>query len=119
LILVKGFGIKPRRRPVAAERKAYRPKPIRPIVAPWVRTPLVDVYIESDRVLIMAYMPGVEERDIEVEASEWEVIIAAERGNVRFYRHLVLPVPVIPKIERLTYRNGVLSFMLRRLTSNI
>ncbi|MCX8171181.1 MAG: rhomboid family intramembrane serine protease [Candidatus Bathyarchaeota archaeon] len=112
LIIVKAFGIKPRKRaPPPEERRAYRP-----IVAPWVRSPLVDLYVEADRVIVMAYMPGVEEDDIRVSVSEWDVVIEAEHGDVRFYRHLVLPVPIIPKIVDLSYRNGVLSFTLYRLT---
>jgi len=110
LAVVKAFNIKPRRRVPREAKEAYRP-----IVAPWVRTPLVDVYVEADRVFIMAYMPGVEERDVRLTVSEWDVIIEAEREDVRFYRHLILPVPVIPKVEDLTFRNGVLSFSLYRL----
>ncbi|MEM1581113.1 MAG: rhomboid family intramembrane serine protease [Candidatus Bathyarchaeia archaeon] len=112
LITIKVFSIKPRRRAISAEEsRVYRP-----IVAPWVRTPLVDVYVELDKVFIMAYMPGVEESDIKVTVSEWDVIIEAEHKDVRFYRHLVLPVPVIPKVLDPSYRNGVLSFTLYRLT---
>ncbi|MEM3745471.1 MAG: rhomboid family intramembrane serine protease [Candidatus Bathyarchaeia archaeon] len=112
LIIVKVLNVKSRARaPPAEEKRAYRP-----IVAPWVRAPLVDLYIDVDRVFVMAYLPGVEENDIRVSVSEWDVIIGAEHGDVRFYRHLVLPVPVIPKIVDLSFRNGVLSFTLYRLT---
>lgn len=113
LMIVKAFNIKPKRKVITKEEKAYRP--VRPIVAPWVRAPLVDVHVEPERVIVMAYMPGVEESDIRLSVSEWEVIIAAERGDIRFYKHLVLPVPVIPRVVDLTYRNGVLSFVLYRL----
>ncbi|MBS7623956.1 MAG: rhomboid family intramembrane serine protease [Candidatus Bathyarchaeia archaeon] len=114
LLTIKAFNIKPRITPPAEEKRVYRP-----IVAPWVRSPLVDVYVELDRVFIMAHMPGVEESDIEVLVSEWDVIIKAEHGDVRFYRHIVLPVPVIPKVVDLSYRNGVLTFTLYRLTHGI
>ncbi|MEM3478791.1 MAG: rhomboid family intramembrane serine protease [Candidatus Bathyarchaeia archaeon] len=114
LIMVKAFSIKPRRRAPPAEERVYRP-----IVAPWVRAPLVDLYVEADRVLIMAYLPGVEESDIRVSVSEWDVIIEAEHGDIRFYRHLMLPVPVIPRIVDPSFRNGVLSFTLYRLTHGL
>ncbi|MEM2092004.1 MAG: rhomboid family intramembrane serine protease [Candidatus Bathyarchaeia archaeon] len=111
LMVVKAFNIKPRRKPVAAAEEA-----VRPIVAPWVRAPLVDIYVEPNLVFIMAYMPGLEEGDIRVSVSEWDVIIEAERGNVRFYKHIALPVPVIPKVIDPAYKNGVFSFTLYRLT---
>lgn len=109
LIAVKAFGIKPRR-PIAAGERA-----IKPIVAPWVRTPLVDVYVGPDRVFIMAYMPGLEEGDIRLSVSERDVTIEAEHGDVRFYKHIVLPVPVVPRAVDPAYRNGIFSFTLYRL----
>jgi len=110
LLIVKAFGIKPRGVAPTRVRGVYEP-----IIAPQVRTPLVDVYVEPDRVFIVAYMPGVEIGDIRLTVSELDVIIEAEREDVRFYRHLELPVPVIPKVENLTFRNGALSFTLYRL----
>lgn len=113
VITVKAFKIKPRMR-VFEERRVYKPA-----VAAWARAPLVDIYVESDRVFVMAYMPGLEESDIRVNVSEWDIIIEAERGEVRYYGHIVLPVPVIPKIISQEYKNGVLSFMLYRLSSGL
>lgn len=111
LLIVKAFNLKPRRRPMEVrERRVYRP-----IAAPWVREPLVDVLVKPDGVLIMAYMPGLEEKDIELAVSEWDVTISAEREDVRFYKHIVLPVPVLPRVVDLTYNNGVLRFMLLRI----
>lgn len=109
------LNIKPKRRAVAVkEERVYRP-----IVAPWVRSPLVDVYVDVDRVFIMAYMPGVEEGDIKIRVSEWDIIIEAERKGIRYYRHITLPIPVIPKIVNKEYRNGVLRLTLYRLLSGL
>jgi membrane associated rhomboid family serine protease len=110
LAVVKAFKVKPGGRVLRETKEIYKP-----IVAPWVRTPLVDVYVEMDRVFIMAYMPGVEEEDISLRVSQWDVVIEAEHGDVRFYGQLTLPVPVIPEVKDLTFRNGVLSFSLYRL----
>jgi membrane associated rhomboid family serine protease len=111
LIIVKALNLKPRRRIVEIrERRVYRP-----IVAPWVREPLVDVLVEPDRVIVMAYMPGLEEKDIELAVSEWDITIAAEHEDVRFYKHIALPVPVLPRVVDLTYNKGVLRFTLFRI----
>lgn len=110
-LIIKAFNIKPRRKPTVEERRIYRP-----IVAPWVREPLVDVFVEPDRVVIMAHLPGVREEDIELTVSEWDVIIAAQHEDMRFYKHIALPVPVIPKIIDFIYSGGILRFTLYRIT---
>ncbi|MBS7640813.1 MAG: rhomboid family intramembrane serine protease [Candidatus Bathyarchaeia archaeon] len=109
IVTAKAFKIRPRRR-APREEKTYRT-----VVAPWIRAPLIDVYVEVDRVFIMAYMPGVEEGDIRVSVSEMDIVIEAERGDIRYYRHVILPVPVIPRIISQEYRNGVLRLTLHRL----
>jgi len=107
MLIIKGFSVTPRRRRPVVPRR-------RPVVAPWTRTPLVDVLVEDDIVRVYAFMPGVEERDIKIEAHEWEVIISAQRENMRYYGRVALPVPVIPQVKQVFYVNGTLSFVLYR-----
>jgi len=106
MFIVKGFSVTPRRRPVAPRRK--------PLVAPWTRAPLVDILVEDEVIRVYAFMPGVEERDIKIEVYEWEVVISAQRENIRYYGRITLPVPVIPQVENVFYVNGTLSFILYR-----
>lgn len=113
IITAKAFKAKLKRR-VVEEERVYRP-----IAAPWVRAPLIDVYVETDRVLIMAYIPGIEESDIRISVSEWDVIIEAERGDARYYGRIVLPVPIIPEVINQEYKNSVLSLTLYRLSSGL
>ncbi len=112
LVTVKVFGLKPRLRMVTAEgRRPFRPL----VVSPRVMTPFVDVMVEGDKVRILAELPGVEEEDIKIGVSGWEVIISAERGEISFYRRVLLPVMVAPQIGDFSYKNGVLSFSLQRI----
>jgi len=106
MIIVRSFSVTPRRKPVAPRRK--------PVVAPWTRTPLVDILVEDDLVRVYAFMPGVEERDIMIEVYEWEVVISAQREDMRYYGRIALPVPVIPEARNVFYTNGTLSFILYR-----
>ena len=111
LVTVMIFGIKPR----PMRRAVARRRPVKPLyVRPWVRMPFVDVMLEGDRVRVLAEIPGVAERDIEVEVSNLEVVISTEHAERRYYRRIALPVLVFPKVEGLSYRNGVLSFTLKR-----
>ncbi len=111
MVVMKAFSVKPRKKAPAIPAE----RPIRPIVAPWVRTPLVDILVEADRVTVLAKLPGVNKEEIKVEVSEWEVIISAEHGDMRFRGRVTLPVSVLPKAENPVYRNGVLSFTLYRI----
>jgi len=106
MLIIKLFNIAPRKRPAAPRRK--------PLVAPWVRTPLVDLLVEDEIVRVYAFMPGVEERDIEIRVDEWEVIISAQREEIKYYGRVALPVPVIPEVRNVFYSNGTLSFILYR-----
>jgi len=111
LLIIKPLGarVKPRR------PTPPREKPVRPLyVSPYVRRPFVDVLVEEDRVRTIAELPGVELEDINLKVSSWEIIISAEHGNIRYYRRLVLPTMVVPKVEEISYTNGVLAFSLYR-----
>jgi hypothetical protein len=106
MITVKGLNITPKRRPTAPRRK--------PIVAPWTRTPLVDILVEEEIVRVYAFMPGVEMEDIRIDVSEWELIISAQKEEMKYYGRIALPVPVLPSVKEATYINGTLSFILLR-----
>jgi len=106
MLIVRSFSITPRRRPVAPRRK--------PLVAPWTRAPLVDILVEAEFVRVYAFMPGVEVEDIVIKVREWEVTISAQRGTIRYFGRVALPVPVVPEVKEVFYVNGTLSFMLYR-----
>ena len=107
-VAIKAFGVEPRIR--AEVRRQVSPL----IVGPGVRTPLVDVMMDEVRVRVLAEMPGVEEGDIQVEVSEWTVVVSAERGDIRYFRLIELPSRVIPQVMDFKYRNGVLSLTFYR-----
>jgi|GEM_PF-1089001 membrane associated rhomboid family serine protease len=112
VLVIKAFGVKPRvrGRPMITERLVERP-----YVIPRTRTPIIEALIEVDRVRVVAELPGVEERNISITVSEWEFTISAEGEGVRYYGRAVLPVMVVPKVENLSFKNGVLSFVLYRV----
>ncbi|MEM2926346.1 MAG: rhomboid family intramembrane serine protease [Candidatus Bathyarchaeia archaeon] len=112
VLAVKAFGVKPRLRPrpPAIERAVERP-----YVIPRTRAPIIEAVIEPDRVRVIAELPGVNERNISIMVSEWDFTISAEGEGVRYYGRAVLPVMVIPRVEGLSFKNGVLSFVLYRV----
>lgn len=110
-LAIKAFRVKPRlrRQAVATERLEARP-----YVIPRTRTPIVEAIIEADRVRVVAELPGVDEKGIAITVSGWDFTISAEGGGVRYYGRAILPVMVVPRVEDLRFKNGVLSFILYR-----
>jgi membrane associated rhomboid family serine protease/HSP20 family molecular chaperone IbpA len=112
---VKLLDVKPRMvlpRGAARERPM---RPVRPITAPWVIKPLVDILVGDDAVTVFANIPGVEDRDIKIGVSQWGIEVSAEYRDIKFYRQVALSVPVMPTVQNRMYRNGVLSFTLPRI----
>jgi HSP20 family protein len=56
-----------------------------------VREPLCDVYDEEDHVLVLAEIPGVSKKDVQLELAEDRLTIRAQRGEKRYHKEVVLP----------------------------
>lgn len=115
LIAVKLFRVKPRSR----QNVAVRREPIKPFyVNPRYRAPLVDATVEGDIVRVVAELPGVDEADIEVRVSGWELVISAEHGEIAYYKRVMLPFAVSAEVQGFAFRNGVLSFSVHRASDS-
>lgn len=62
---------------------------------------------------ITAEMPGISKEDIEVNATENEVVIKAEGNGRKYYKSIAAPSPVDPDSAKAKYNNGVLEVTLR------
>jgi HSP20 family protein len=71
------------------------------------REPLVDVFDEGDEVLVIAEMPGVDEKEITVKVSG-ETLKITTKGEFHYAKEVDLPTSVKAKPVRKTYRNGLL-----------
>ena len=60
-------------------------------------------------------LPGVEKEDINIEATEEEVRVSAERGDRKYYKTVRLPDSVKPDTAKATYKNGVLTIILKKV----
>jgi HSP20 family protein len=78
-----------------------------------VREPFVSSIIDKrNKVLnITAEMPGIHKKDIEVSATEKEVIIKTE-GERKYYTKIPVPCPVNPDSANAKYNNGLLEVTL-------
>jgi len=100
--IIREFGnIKPGRRPEIVEVSE-------------AREPLVDVYEEDEIVKVIAEVPGVEKKDINLNATEKKLIISVDTPQRKYYKEVDLPAEVDPQSAKATYKNGVLEVVLKK-----
>ena len=83
-----------------------------PVVAD-VREPLVDLFDETEEILLVAELPGVDEDEISVEL-HGDVLSLETSGACKFAREVLLPAPVVADSLEKTYRNGILELRLKK-----
>ncbi|MCD6260294.1 MAG: Hsp20/alpha crystallin family protein [Thaumarchaeota archaeon] len=116
--IVYGYSIRigPDGRPIIREFGNIRPPRGRPemIELTEAREPLVDVYEEKDVVKVIAEVPGVEKKDINLNATEDRLIISVDTPQRKYYKEVDLPAKVDPKSAKASYKNGVLEVVLKK-----
>ncbi len=71
--------------------------------------PFTDVIRDDakNEVIVTVEMPGVEKKDIKLEATENEIEIKAERGDRKYFKRVELDVGIDPRLTRAKYKNGI------------
>ncbi|MBI4606172.1 MAG: Hsp20/alpha crystallin family protein [Planctomycetes bacterium] len=79
-----------------------------------VYEPIVDVFEEADHVLVVAELPGVEEKNIHLELKGDILTIHAERGEKKFHKEILLPWQAAESKMTKSTRNGVLEIKIAK-----
>ncbi len=79
-----------------------------------VREPMVDIFEEKDHILIVAEMPGVDEKDITIDLKDDILQISTETGNKKFYKEILLKESFPKENMVSSYKNGVLEIKLMK-----
>ncbi|MDO8673302.1 MAG: archaeal heat shock protein Hsp20 [Dehalococcoidia bacterium] len=80
-----------------------------------VREPLVDVFDETDHVLIVVELPGVAESAIKIEVKDDILTLSAEGRDRKYAKELLLPYVVDPSTVKQSYQNGVLEIQVGKV----
>lgn len=80
------------------------------------REPMVDVFEEDDHILIIAEVPGVEEKDVRIDAKEEMVSLNAKGRERKYSKDVKLPSPVDAATLETTYKNGIVEIKLKKKT---
>ena len=79
-----------------------------------VREPLTDLFDEGDTLLIIAELPGVNEKDIRVEIDDGHLKLSTTTMQRGYFKDLPLACPVDDETVKSSYKNGVLEVTLRK-----
>jgi len=79
-----------------------------------VREPLVDVFDEDDLLLIIAELPGVAKKDVQIEIHHGLLKLSTATKGRRYAKELELPCPIDEGTLESAYKNGVLEIKLRK-----
>jgi HSP20 family protein len=73
-----------------------------------VREPLVDVFDEGDRLLIVAEMPGIEPEDVRVDLSGRTLTLSAEHGEHQYRKPIEVPPGLRQDRLSVSCKNGII-----------
>ena len=74
----------------------------------------MDVYEEDDHVLVLAEIPGVSKKDVQLELSQDRLTIRARHGDKQYHKEIVLPGSFSQQNMRWECTNGILKIRLER-----
>lgn len=84
-----------------------------------VREPIVDVFDEKDRVLVIAELPGISEENIKIDIEGDILKLSAENEGRKYAKEVLLPAKVKKKTLESSYKNGILEIKLEKITGKL
>jgi HSP20 family protein len=79
-----------------------------------IREPMVDIFNERDRILVIAELPGVTASEIKIEVNGDILNLAAAGGDRKYAREILLPAKVKADSIKSSYKNGILEITLEK-----
>ncbi len=71
------------------------------------REPIVDVIEEDDKIQIVAEIPGVDEKSINLEVNGDILILSAESGERKYHKEILMPQPIEEAPLSASFNNGI------------
>jgi len=78
------------------------------------REPITDVFDETEEIVVIAEMPGVEEGDLKIELKEDILDITATNRNRSYRKELLLPVKLLKTNLKYKFINGILEIKIKK-----
>lgn len=90
--------------------KPEGPRRLEPPEVAGTREPYADVLVDEKRgeLIVTAEMPGIEKKDVKLNATEKEIEISAETKDRKYHKKVPLKTEIDPEKTSATYNNGIL-----------
>lgn len=79
-----------------------------------IREPLVDVFDEKDCILVIAELPGVQEKDIKLHI-KGDILKLETIGERKYAKEILLPAKSDFESRKVNFKNGVLEIKLKKI----
>lgn len=79
------------------------------------RQPLLDVFEEEGYLTVLAELPGVDKKDVNIKVDEDTLTISASNKTKNYLKKVWLPTPIRKDTIKSTYKNNVLQVRLQKL----
>jgi len=79
------------------------------------REPLTDVIESEDEICITIELPGVEKKDIKLDAKDDSLTIDVNTEDRKYHKNIPVPGNIDPDSVAATYKNGVLDIAIKRV----
>ncbi|MCX6813524.1 MAG: Hsp20/alpha crystallin family protein [Candidatus Azambacteria bacterium] len=78
------------------------------------REPIVDVFDEKDHILIIAELPGIDEKSIELELKKDIILLEAGGGNRKYSKEILLKDKIDFDSREMSFKNGILEVKFKK-----
>lgn len=78
------------------------------------REPIVDVFDEKDCILVIAELPGVQEKDIKLHI-KGDVLKLETIGERKYAKEILLPAKADFESRKVNFKNGILEIKLKKI----
>ena len=78
------------------------------------REPIVDVFDEKEHILLIAELPGVDEKSIKLDLKKDILLLEAESKDRKYAKEILLSAKVDFESREMSFRNGILELKFRK-----
>lgn len=78
------------------------------------REPIVDVFDEKEHILLIAELPGIDEKSIKLELKKDILLLEAESKDRKYTKEILLPAKVNFESREINFKNGILEVKFKK-----
>ena len=78
------------------------------------REPIVDVFDEKDHILIIAELPGIDEKSIKLDFQKDILLLEAESKDRKYAKEILLPAQIDFESREMNFKNGILELKFNK-----